>query len=358
MTASAQPRQLDARLRVSRGDFQLEVDLEVSGQQTVVLLGPNGAGKSTVVDALAGVCPIDAGRIVVDGVVVDEPATSTFVPVRQRGLGIVFQQYRLFEQMSVLDNVAFGPSAQGVRRAAARRRAAEALDLLGATELALRSPRDLSGGQAQRVAIARALAVEPPLLVFDEPLAALDVEVRADLRRALIDVSAGTGALVITHDPTEAFLLADQIVVVEDGRVTQRGDSEAIRMHPATPYVAALTGTNLFRGTAHGGAVTLDGGLTLHAADTHAAGPVVVTIDPVAVALHQAEPNTSARNTWSTEVVAVEALGERVRVVLGEPFEVVADVTPGAVEALDLRAGMTVWASVKATELQVRPATS
>ena len=102
MTASAQPRQLDARLRVSRGDFQLEVDLEVSGQQTAVLLGPNGAGKSTVVDALAGVCPIDAGRIVVDGVVVDEPATSTFVPVRQRGLGIVFQQYRLYVAMKKL----------------------------------------------------------------------------------------------------------------------------------------------------------------------------------------------------------------------------------------------------------------
>ncbi|MEM8618912.1 MAG: ABC transporter ATP-binding protein [Actinomycetota bacterium] len=358
MTASEQSRQLDASIRVSRGDFELEVELEVVGQQTVVLLGPNGAGKSTVVDALAGVCPIDAGRIVVDDVVVDEPATATFVPTRLRGLGIVFQQYRLFGQMSVLDNVAFGPSAQGARRATARRRAAAVLELLGAAELASRSPRDLSGGQAQRVAIARALAVEPRLLVFDEPLAALDVEVRADLRRALVDISADTGALVITHDPTEAFLLADQIVVVEGGRVTQRGDSEAIRTRPATPYVAALTGTNLLRGAAHTGVITLGRGLTLHAADTHTVGPVVVTIDPVAVALHRAEPNTSARNKWSSAVVAVEALGERVRVVLGEPFELVADVTPAAVEALDLRPGVTVWASVKATELQVRPASN
>ncbi|MEO1059139.1 MAG: ABC transporter ATP-binding protein [Actinomycetota bacterium] len=349
---------LDARLRAARGEFMLDIDVAVDGGETVVLLGPNGAGKSTLVDALAGLQAIDDGRIAINDTVVDEPSTSTFVPARRRGVGIVFQQYRLFAHMTALDNVAFGPIASGTPRAAARVRATALLRRLEIAQLADRRPHELSGGQAQRVAIARALAVEPQLLVLDEPLAALDVEVRAELRRELAALIAETGvaALLITHDPTEAFLLADRIVVVEAGRVTQRGDVDAIRTRPATPYVAALTGTNLLRGTAEQGSIEIDRGGTLHAADVHTAGSVVVTIDPAAIALHRSEPQGSARNAWATTVVAVEPLGERVRIVLAAPFELVADVTPGAVDELDLRAGAAVWASVKATELAVSPA--
>ncbi|MEM9516711.1 MAG: ABC transporter ATP-binding protein [Actinomycetota bacterium] len=348
---------LDARLRVSRGEFTLDIELTVGRGETVVLLGPNGAGKSTLVDALAGLQAIDDGRITIDDTVVDEPGTSTLVPPRRRGVGIVFQQYRLFDHMTALDNVAFGPVASGMSRAAARTRASALLRRFNIAELADRRPRALSGGQAQRVAIARAVAVEPQLLVLDEPLAALDVEVRAELRRELGAVIAETSVatLLITHDPTEAFLVADRVVVIEAGRVTQRGDVGAIRTRPATPYVAALTGTNLLRGTARQGAIDIDGGGSLHAADVHTTGGVVVTIDPAAIALHRNEPQGSARNVWATTVVALEPLGERVRIVLDTPFELVADVTPAAVDELGLRAGAAVWASVKATELAVSP---
>ncbi len=346
---------LDARLRIIRGGLTLDVDLSVDRGETVALLGPNGAGKSTVVDALAGLQPIDDGCVAIGDTVVDEPSTSTFVPPRQRRLGIVFQQYRLFGNMSALDNVSFGPVASGVPRATARTRAAALLTRLGIAELTDRRPDELSGGQAQRVAIARAVAVEPQLLVLDEPLAALDVEVRAELRRELSALIAETevATLLITHDPTEAFLVADRIVVIEAGRVTQRGDADTIRTQPATPYVAALTGTNLLRGTAQQGSIAVDAGGTLHAADAHTAGRVVVTIDPAAIAVHRNEPQGSARNVWATSVVAVEPLGERVRIVLGTPFELVADVTPAAVDALDLQAGAAVWASVKATEVAI-----
>ncbi len=195
---------LRARVVASRGDFRLDVELTVEPGEVVALLGPNGAGKSTALAALAGLVPLEAGRVELGGRVLDDPAAGVRLPPPDRRIGVVFSDALLFPHLSVLENVAFGPRALGVARDTARRTAQELLDSLDVGALAARRPRQLSGGQAQKVALARALAVEPELLLLDEPLSALDAgarpRVRADLRRRLRDPGAHPGrpCLVVT----------------------------------------------------------------------------------------------------------------------------------------------------------------
>lgn len=349
---------LSARITVRRStSFTLEADVEVPAPSTLALLGPNGAGKSTVVDALAGVLAIDAGHIRIGTRTLDDPDTGIFVPPHDRHLGIVFQRYHLFEHLDALDNVAFGPRSRGASRRESRSVARRWLERLHLDEFASRRPGELSGGQAQRIALARALASEPRALVLDEPLAALDVETRVETRRMLAQHLGDFPGprILITHDPTDAFVLADRIAVIEDGRVVQSGSPESIRRHPSTPYVASLTGVNLLRGRANRGVVTLeDTDQVLHVADTELIGEVHVTIAPSAIALYARRPEGSPRNVWASEVVALERLGHLVRVTTGQPLPLAVDITPAAVSALGLGPGTAVWVSVKATELGVR----
>lgn len=350
---------LDARIVLGRGGFALDIELVIPWGTTAALLGPNGAGKSTVVEALVGSSPLDAGRIELDGRVLDDPAEHLWVPPNQRRLGVVFQRYYLFEHLDVLDNVAFGPRAEGRSRRAARALAHEWLERLGLAPLHGRRPSELSGGEAQRVALARALITDPSAVLLDEPMAALDVEVRAELRRLLAEHLARVSGprLLITHDPADAFLLADRIHIVEGGRITQHGTPDELRARPVTPYAAALAGVNLLTGTSRGGLIELDDhDASLQSADTRTTGTVFVIIHPNAVALHAEEPHGSPRNSWSTRVRAVEPLGDVVRVMLDDPLPLSVDITPGARTALALGPGSPVWASVKATEIAVNPA--
>ena len=224
-------------------------------EQTVALLGPNGAGKSTAVAALAGLVPIDSGTIALAGTVLDDPGGGVLVPPEARSVGVVFQDYLLFPHLSVIENVAFGLRSRGVVHDAALARAGEWLERLGVADQARSKPGTLSGGQAQRVALARALVTEPELLLLDEPLSALDVTTRVQLRRVLAEHLEGFAGprLLITHDPTEAFLLADLIHIIEDGAITQTGTADDIRLRPRTTYAADLAGANLFLGVAHDG---------------------------------------------------------------------------------------------------------
>jgi molybdate transport system ATP-binding protein len=212
---------LDAHLVVQlAGGFYLDVAFSIAPGETLALLGPNGAGKSTAVDVLAGLTPLDDGHVVLNNRVLDAPADDVFVVAEQRRIGVVFQDYLLFDHLSVLENVMFGPLALGERKPQARAMANELLERLDMQGLSSRTPPQLSGGQAQRVALARALATQPDLLLLDEALAALDVTTRGTLRRVLAQhLSDFSGPrLLITHDPTDAFLLADRIAIVEDGR--------------------------------------------------------------------------------------------------------------------------------------------
>jgi molybdate transport system ATP-binding protein len=348
---------LQARVELTVGRLRLEVELVVATGELVVLLGPNGAGKTTLLRALAGLVALDRGRVVLDGAVLDDPAAGVHVATERRPIGFVFQDYLLFPHLSALENVAFGLRARGVARAEARRRAAAWLDRVGLAGHAGARPRALSGGQAQRVALARALVSDPRLLLLDEPLAALDAatrtEVRRDLRRHLASFD-GT-RLLVTHDPLEAVALADRLVVLEGGRVTQTGTPQQVSARPRSRYVAELVGVNLFRGHAAGGVVRLAGGATLVAAGDHH-GEVFAAVHPHAVALHRRAPEGTPRNVWAGTADTLDVVGDRVRVRVAGAVPIVAEVTPAAAGELRLADGGPVWASVKATEVTVYPA--
>ncbi len=345
---------LHASLGVAQSaDFDLAAQLSIPAGTTAALLGPNGAGKSTAVDAIAGLRALDRGRIELDGRVLDDPASDIFVPAADRRIGVVFQDHLLFDHMSVLDNVAFGLRARGMSRAEATEQSRGWVERVGLAGLHDRRPRELSGGQAQRVALARALAPDPDLLLLDEPLSALDVTTRASLRRTLaqhLEEFAGP-RLVITHDPTEAFLLADEVHVLEGGRITQVGTSDDIRLRPTTPYAADLAGANLLVGHATDGEVALADGGALQVADHAVAGDVLVTISPTAVTVHRHRPEGSQRNTWSTTLDRVEHLGDRVRLRTRPPVPLTVEVTRDATDELGLVVDAQVWIAVKATEI-------
>ncbi|MFC7326549.1 ABC transporter ATP-binding protein [Marinactinospora rubrisoli] len=346
---------LDAHLVVRRGGFRLDARLRAAAGEVVALLGPNGAGKSTALRALAGLTDLADGRVVLDG------RDMTVTPTERRPIGMVFQDYLLFEHLSALENVAFGPRARGVPKAAARARAAELLGRMGLAGHARRRPRELSGGQAQRVALARALAVRPRLLLLDEPLAALDahtrVEVRSRLRRDLADFDGA--AVIVTHDPLDAMVLADRVTVIEDGAVVQEGAPTEVARHPRTDYVARLVGLNLYRGEATGGTVVVAGGPARIEVAEQRSGPVFAAFPPRAVALYREAPVGTPRNVWRLRVEGVERFGDHVRVRLEDPasgFAVSADVTPAGLAELAPVVGDSVWAGVKATEVRCYPA--
>jgi molybdate transport system ATP-binding protein len=349
---------LRSQLTVHRGQFTLDIALDVAPGEVVALLGPNGAGKTTALRALAGLVPLSAGRIEVAGRCLDDPAADVFVHPEQRSTGVVFQDYLLFPHLNALDNVAFGPRCRGADRARSREVAEHWLDRVGLAEFARRKPRQLSGGQAQRVALARALAVEPALLLLDEPLAALDARTRLDTRAELhrhLDRHPGP-ALLVTHDPLDALVLADRLVIIEDGRIVQEGDAGTITAQPRTDYVARLVGLNLYRGQGTGHEVRLADGFTLTASDT-VDGDAFVAFPPTAVAVYLEPPAGSPRNTWSAMVAGITRHGDNLRVQLhGGPGESAADITPAAAGQLRLEPGQPVYAAVKATETRAYPA--
>ena len=348
---------LDLDIRIAVGDFTLEMAMAAADGETVAVLGPNGAGKSTLVRTLAGLSPIEAGHIAIDQQTVDEPATSRFVRPDARAVGVVFQDRLLFPHLSALDNVAFGLRCRHVPRGEARRRAAAWLERVGLDAKADARPAQLSGGEAQRVALARALVVEPRLLLLDEPLGALDVTTKADVRRELVEhLARFTGVRVlVTHDPLEAAALAGRLVVVEQGRVVQEGTFDELTARPRTEYVASLVGTNLFRGVAGDGLVALPDGGSL-AVGFGPSGPVLAAVHPRAVVLSTNRPDGSARTAWPGRVGEIDSVGDRCRISVRGEISVVAEITSAARVALGLVPGSPIWASVKATEIDVYPA--
>ncbi len=254
-----------------------DFSLEVAVGETVALLGPSGSGKSTALKALAGFVRPASGRVLLNG------HDVTAAPPHRRGLGVVVQQYALFPHMTVADNVAFGLRA---RRAMDSGRVAEMLELVGLTGFGKRYPRELSGGQQQRVAIARALAIRPPVLLLDEPLSALDAQLRADMLqelRRLRDELPDVAMLYVTHDQTEALTLAHRIAVMRDARLVDLDTAEGLYRQPPSEFTAAfLGGANLLPATVvdPSGLVRV-GGVTISA--TSAA--VLRTGDEVQVAI-------------------------------------------------------------------------
>ena len=327
--------------------------------RVTALLGPNGAGKSTLLRVLLGLERADEGELLLDGRAVHAGDAE----LRRRSAATL-QRPTLFAG-TVLENVSFGLRARGAGRVEARAAADAALAAMGVAHLADADARRLSGGEAQRVAVARALAVRPDVLALDEPSAGLDVAARRELNERLDgSIRALAGAtLIVTHDPTDAFALADHIIVLEEGRVTQQGNAHELVAAPATPFVAAFTGAELLidgivdearDGTL---AVRLSTGDIVTAAasgETLATGTRAhVAYRPEDVVLARGVSNTtSARNRLRARVVAITPIGGLLRVRLDAGVPLVSLVTRAAVDELELRPGAEVTAQLKAAALR------
>lgn len=346
---------LDATVRIRQGTFVLDAALRAEAGTTVAVLGPNGAGKTTVLRALAGLVPLDAGSVTLDGEVLEDPAAHRWKAPEARRVGFVFQDRVLFPHLSVLANVAFGLRARGLTRAEANARAGEWLVLVGLGGFDQARPATLSGGQAQRAALARALAPAPRMLLLDEPLAAIDQPARVELRRTLRERLDGfTGVRVlVTHDPVEAAALADRVVILEAGTVTQEGGFAEVTARPRSSWVARIAGVNLLRGVAAAGSLQLDTGVLAVASAVR--GPALATIHPRAVAVHREPPTGSPRNVVRGTVAGIDPQGDRWRVGIEGSIALVAEVTPAAAVELHLAEGGEVYAAIKATEVDVYP---
>ncbi len=254
-------------IRKQFGDFQAlrDVSLHIDSGELVALLGPSGCGKTTLLRIIAGLETPDTGSIHFSG------EDTTDVHVRDRNVGFVFQHYALFRHMTVFENVAFGlrvkPRSERPSEAQIKKKVMDLLKLVQLDWIADRYPSQLSGGQRQRIALARALAVEPKVLLLDEPFGALDAKVRKELRRWLrrLHDELHVTSIFVTHDQEEALEVADRVVVINQGRIEQSGSPQEVWEHPASPFVYGFLGdVNLFHGRAHEGRVHA-GGLEIHA---------------------------------------------------------------------------------------------
>jgi len=351
---------LQAEITVARGAFRLDLALSIDPGETMVLVGPSGSGKSTLVSVIAGLIPLDRGRIRFGGETWCDSETNIDWPPHRRKVGFMHQDFALFPHLDVRGNVMYGPRARGAGRTVAASHADGWLERLGLTAFSSRFPSALSGGQRQRVALARALASGARVLLLDEPFGSLDVEtratIRAELRTFLTRFQLPT--LFVTHDASDALVLGDRIAVLEEGRLTQIGTRQDLLSRPASRFIAELLGLNyvqaeLAEGDGLREARVVD--IVFHVLTQEPPGTVSLSFPPSAVTLSAERPHGSAQNCFSGKVREVVPLADRVRIVLDCGMIVAADVVREAAHALDAVPGRSLWASVKATAIQVSP---
>ncbi|MGN6427910.1 MAG: sulfate/molybdate ABC transporter ATP-binding protein [Leifsonia sp.] len=338
----------------------VDVDLRLEAGETLALLGPNGAGKSSVLAMLAGLLRPDSGTATLgDDVLFDVPGAGAgratrWLPPHRRGIALLAQDALLFPHLSVRANVEFAPRSAGVSRGEARASADEWLRRTGCAAFAGRRPGELSGGQAQRVAIARALAAEPALTLLDEPLASLDVGVAADLRGMLADVLAPRTAVLVTHDALDAYLLADRVAVLHEGRIVEEGPTGRVLTRPHHPFTAELAGLTLLTGRRAGDGIATDDGMRLAGTVDAAVAdgtPVTAVVRPSAVGV--AVPGDGGAHGIPATVTALEPRDDLVRV---RTDRLTALVPAAAVAELRLKPGARVLLSVPAAEVRISPA--
>jgi putative spermidine/putrescine transport system ATP-binding protein len=327
------------------------IEIELGEGEFLSLLGPSGCGKTTALRLVAGFDRPDAGRIVVDG------KDITNISPNKRDMGMVFQAYSLFPNMTARQNVEYGLRIRRKDKSDRRKRVSDLLELVGLGHAADRYPHQLSGGMQQRVALARALAIEPRVLLLDEPLSALDAKVRVQLREEIrrIQLELGITTLYVTHDQEEALSVSDHVAVMYGGRIEQMGSPAEMYSAPATPFVAEFIGTmNRLEGTVVDGGVE-HGGITLQveAARGRPRGQrVLVLVRPETVVVDRVDGGSAAANTLVGDVVTQTFLGPVTRLkILGEGVDVIADVPTQ--KALALPVGTKVAAMLPAEDARV-----
>ncbi len=350
---------LRAELQATLGDVELDVSLEVAAGECLALAGPSGAGKTSMLRMIAGTQAPRAGRIAYgDELWLDRARGLSIAPERRR-CGYVPQDHALFPHLSAWRNVAYG--MRTVDRAQRRERALELLERFGLEARADDRPATLSGGERQRVALARALAVEPQLLLLDEPLGALDTRTRAAATRELSAVLASLDVptVLVTHDFHEAALLADRVAIIDRGTLLQQDRPDRLAAAPASAFVAEFTGSVVLTGHARGDSgpltvIELDGGGTATATDP-GDGQVAISVFPWEITLGHPEAGArdSAQNRLPARVQSITTVGNRVRVGLDAGQPLVAEITQAAADDLGLRVGASITASWKATATRV-----
>ena len=348
----------------------VDVEFAVAAGEVLAVLGPNGAGKSTALHVIAGLVRPDNGVVRVGERMLTDTSTGINVPTHDRRVGLLLQDPLLFPHLDVAANVAFAPrSRRGLPRRLGRvdSRAAAAhwLGQVDAAGLTGRMPRQLSGGQAQRVALARALAAEPDVLLFDEPLAGLDVAAATAMRKVLRGVLArdGRSAVLITHDLLDVLTLADRVLILESGKIAEIGSAATVLAAPRSRFGARFAGVNLVTGTADAdGALTTAWGTAWHGAwgtDAVAGDPAVAVFTPAAVAVYRDKPHGSPRNTVEVIVAELDSRGPAIRVRADEQSDgapgLAADITAESAAELRLAPGDRVYFSVKAQEVTIHP---
>jgi molybdate transport system ATP-binding protein len=359
----------DLQLRAVVADRDLDVEFSVSAGEVLAVLGPNGAGKSSALHVIAGLLRPDEGLVRLGDRVLTDTAAGVDVPTHDRRVGLLLQDPLLFPHMNVAANVAFGPGGRH-KRAQRKSTALRWLREVDADDLADRRPRQLSGGQAQRVAIARALAAEPDVLLLDEPLAGLDVAAAAAIRAVLPTVVARSGCAVIliTHDLLDVFTLADRVLVLESGRVTEIGRVADVLTAPRSRFGARIAGLNLVSGAiGPDGSLRSQSGVHLRGTLADEFGGKVPTgqaanavFAPTAVAVYRNQPHGSPRNTVEVTVATLDARGSAVLVRGQEQSDgapgLAAEITVDAAAELRLTPGDRVWFTIKALEVALYPA--
>jgi molybdate transport system ATP-binding protein len=349
---------LSFEARLGLGELQLDARFQVSPGETLALMGPSGAGKTTCLSVIAGLLRPDEGRVELNGETLLDTANGVDLPPERRRLGLLFQDYALFPHLTVLGNVLFGARLRLRDRDKAASLAREWLERLELDALAGRHIRDLSGGERQRVALARALASQPRALLLDEPLAALDLSTRAFVRSQLQSFLAEVGlpTVLVTHDPVDALAFGRRLAVIEEGRVSQSGSREDLLMHPRSPFVAEVAGVNLYRARVAAGrglkSAQVEGAL-FHVLADAITGLAFLAFAPAEVALFAERPAGSAQNVFAGSVREIQALPDRLRVLVEAGVPMAADVTREAATGLSLEPGRQVWAAVKAAAIRV-----
>lgn len=357
------PELLAIRARKKLRDFSIDIDLSID-TDVVVMLGPSGHGKTTVLNMIAGITQPDSGAIAIGRTRLFDHDAGIDVAMEKRNIGYVFQDYALFPHLSVFENVAYGLRARGLPAGEIAQRVARELERLAIGHLRAEAPARLSAGQRQRVALARALVIEPCLLLMDEPLSALDIQlrtrVRGELKTLLRQLAIPT--IIVTHDALDAIGLAGTVMVMESGRIVQQGSYEALLARPRSRFVAEFIESNAYTGSvvsvdAHGDAVlAVAEGVEIHAVlDDDCADGLLVVIHPWDVSLAAGADMGSMRNVLQGRVISICPLRDRVRVMLDAGIALTAEITQASLDALKLSEGDLVHAGFKTTAVRVFP---